>query len=171
MTKRNAPRHRGHDAKGAGGVVFGDRGHLTQNQTGSKSPRHRVAQGDAFDLRGTTPETWACIDCGINTFPGCPTRVEMERRCNTLAAIKTLSATGGEPVVASLTVDDRCEVYMVRNAVWKAAGIEPMGGCICIGCLEKRLGRALRPRDFSRRHPFNCLPGTDRLIERREAAR
>jgi hypothetical protein len=46
MTKTKAPRHRGHDAKGAGGVVFGDRAHLTQNQTGSKSPRPRVAQGD-----------------------------------------------------------------------------------------------------------------------------
>ena len=50
MTKKNAPRHRGHDAKGAGGVVFGDRRHLTQNQAGSKSPRHRVAQGDRIEV-------------------------------------------------------------------------------------------------------------------------
>ena len=167
MTKKRAPRHRA-DAKGAGNEVLSDGEQLTPNNPRSKQPSATLAEGDAFDLTGMTPESWSCIDCGINTFPGYPTRVEMERRCNTLAAIKTLSATGGEPVVASLTVDDRCEVYMVRNAVWKAAGIEPMGGCICIGCLEKRLGRALRPRDFSRRHPFNCLPGTDRLIERRE---
>jgi hypothetical protein len=168
MVKKRAPRHLA-DARGAGNAGLDDRAHPNPKRGESKQPfADHAAQGDAFDLRGTTPETWACIDCGINTFPGYPTRVEMERRCNTLAAIKTLSATGEEPVVASLTVDDRCEVYMVRNAVWRAAGIEPMDGCICIGCLEKRLGRALRPRDFSRRHPFNCLPGTDRLIERRE---
>ena len=50
MKENNAPRHRGHDAKGAGGVVFGDRRHLTQNQAGSKSPRHRVAQGDRIEV-------------------------------------------------------------------------------------------------------------------------
>jgi hypothetical protein len=36
MTKRSAPRHLA-DAQGAGEMVFGDRGHLTQNGTGSKS--------------------------------------------------------------------------------------------------------------------------------------
>ena len=56
----------------------------------------------------------------------------------------------------------------MRDAVWKAAGLEPMGGCICIECLEKRLGRRLSPKDFPRRHPFNFLPGTERLIERRD---
>jgi len=50
VTKKNAPRHRDHDAQGAGKMVFGDRGHLTQNQTGSKSPRHRVAQGDVVHV-------------------------------------------------------------------------------------------------------------------------
>jgi len=43
-----------------------------------------------------------------------------------------------------------------------------MGGCLCIGCLERRLGRRLTPKDFSRRHPFNKTPGTGRLIERRD---
>jgi len=123
---------------------------------------------DRFDLKGVTPESWACVDCGINTWPGFPTRVEIERRYNTLAASKTLSATGEEPPLAKLTVNDRCEVYTVRDSVWKAAGMEPMGGCICIGCLEKRLGRRLNPKDFPRRHPFNSLPGTERLIERRD---
>ena len=42
----------------------------------------------------------------------------------------------------------------------------PMDGCLCIGCLEKRLGRVLRPKDFKRGHPFNTLPGTPRLIKR-----
>jgi hypothetical protein len=123
---------------------------------------------DRFDLKGKTPETWACVDCGINTFPGCPTRIEMERRYNTSAAGKTLSATGEALPLASLTVDECCEVYTVRDAVWKAAGMEPIGGCLCIGCLERRLGRRLEPKDFPRRDPFNWLPGTERLIERRD---
>jgi hypothetical protein len=47
--------------------------------------------------------------------------------------------------------------------------MEPMGGCLCVGCLEKRLGRRLRPKDFTRR-PLNTMTGTDRLIERRNRA-
>ena len=119
-----------------------------------------------FDLKGSTPESWSCIDCGINTFPGCPNRVDMERQYKTATAIEKLS--GKAPPLASLRVNDRCEVYAVRASVWKAAGLEPMCGCVCIGCLEKRLGRKLTPKDFPRRHPFNWLPGTERLIERRD---
>jgi hypothetical protein len=40
------------------------------------------------------------------------------------------------------------------------------GGCLCIGCLEKRIGRRLIADDFAD-HPFNSLPGTPRLMERR----
>jgi hypothetical protein len=38
----------------------------------------------------------------------------------------------------------------------------PFGGCLCIRCLEKRLGRQLKPKDFLRDHEFNDLrvPGT-----------
>ena len=31
------------------------------------------------DLRGKVPESWACIDCGINTAPGHLPREEMEQ--------------------------------------------------------------------------------------------
>ena len=41
------------------------------------------------------------------------------------------------------------EYYMVHDNVWKAAGMEPEGGCLCIGCLEERLGRMLTPDDFT----------------------
>ena len=99
---------------------------------------------DRFDLKGATPESWACIDCGINTAPGYPTRAEMEWSYKTAAALAKLS--GEAPPIATLRFDDRCEVYMVRDSVWKAAGLGPMGGCICIGCLEKRLGRKLNPK-------------------------
>jgi len=55
MKENNAPRHRGHDAKGAGGVVFGDGGHLTRNKTESKSPRPRVDVGDHVHIIMTRP--------------------------------------------------------------------------------------------------------------------
>ena len=43
----------------------------------------------------------------------------------------------------------RANIYRVRDSVWAAAGIKSFGGCLCIGCLEERLGRRLRPRDVS----------------------
>jgi hypothetical protein len=78
-------------------------------------------------------------------------------------AIKKL--TGKEIPIAQLEYHDQCEVYDVRPSVWKVARIEPMGGCLCIGCLEQRLGR--RWRDFTS-HPCNTMPGTERLLWRRK---
>jgi hypothetical protein len=70
-------------------------------------------------------------------------------------------------------LDHRSEVYTVRDAVWKKAGMEQMGGCLCIGCLEKRLGRKLKPKDFLRGHALNnpIFPGTPRLLRRRKERR
>jgi hypothetical protein len=76
-------------------------------------------------------------------------------------------AVSGESASVTQTVDDQSEIYTVREAVWRRAKMEPMGGCLCIGCIEKRLGRRLRPRDFLWGHPFNGLPGTERLRRRR----
>jgi hypothetical protein len=59
------------------------------------------------------------------------------------------------------------EVYMAREAIWAKAGMEPFGGAFCVGCLEKRLGRRLKPKDFQPDHPFNRMPGTPRLLDRR----
>jgi hypothetical protein len=66
------------------------------------------------DLRGRTPESWVCIDCGINTAPGFATRIQMEQ-----------SFTGPR-VKEGVTVvfTEQCEVYMVKDATWKAAGME-----------------------------------------------
>lgn len=119
------------------------------------SNQHRLFK--KHDLRGKTPESWACIDCGINTAPGMLDRVRMEA-----AFAADWNNQGVEQ-----TVGNNSEVYMVKPTVWKAAGIEGMGGCLCIGCLEKRIGRSLVPKDFSRHHPFNKTPGTDRLLARR----
>ena len=110
------------------------------------------------DLKGRLPESWACIDCGINTAPGLLNREQME-----CAMAADWNNQGVEQ-----TVDEHSEVYSVKSAIWKAAGMEPMAGCLCIGCLERRLGRTLRPRDFQRKHPFNRVPGTDRLLARRQ---
>jgi hypothetical protein len=121
-------------------------------------------RADQFDL-SKTPESWCCVDCGVNTAPGHPDRKEMERLYIKSVAIKKL--TGKEIPIAQLEYNDQCEVYDVRPSVWKVARIEPMGGCLCIGCLEQRLGRALRWRDFTS-HPCNTMPGTERLLLRRK---
>lgn len=40
------------------------------------------------------------------------------------------------------------EYYMVRKNVWKLANLGPDDGMLCIGCLEKRIGRKLTHWDF-----------------------
>jgi hypothetical protein len=61
-------------------------------------------------------------------------------------------------------------VYQVRERVWSEAALGSDGGRLCIGCLEKRLGRKLRPKDFQKEHPFNTggLPCTERLRNRQK---
>ncbi len=74
---------------------------------------------------------WICIDCGTNTVPSVD-MVEFERS-------------------GAFTLDDRCEVYWVRPYVWQLAG-NPKGS-LCIGCLEARIGRRTKPKDFPRYDP------------------
>src|SRR3954467_868134 len=102
------------------------------------------------DLRGLLPESWRCIDCGINTAPGCLNRELMEQ-----AFARDWNNEGVQQ-----TFDELSEVYTVKAEVWQAAGMEPMAGCLCIGCLERRLGRTLMAKDFMRNDPFSSLPGT-----------
>lgn len=108
---------------------------------------------------GVIPESWDCIDCGFDTAPGVVNRKQLE------VALMPISAEGS----ANSTIDDRTEVYAVRDKVWRAAKMERHSGCLCIGCLEKRIGRRLKPEDFPRNNPLNSptLPGTDRLLSRR----
>jgi hypothetical protein len=112
---------------------------------------------EKIDARGKLPESWACIDCGVNTAPGALNRAELEQ-----AFANNWSGEGCEQ-----TFDEWSEVYMVKPAIWKRAHMDGMGGCLCIGCLERRLGRTLTPKDFMRNHPLNWLPGTERLVSRR----
>jgi hypothetical protein len=106
----------------------------------------------------TTSKSWHCVDCHINTAPGWPTDAEAEAHFGANA--------DAEPMEVTLT--DLCELYLVKKKVWRAAGMRPWGGCLCIGCLEKRLGRRLQPKDFSPDDPYAHLPCTDRLADRRD---
>lgn len=103
---------------------------------------------------GGCPESWNCVDCGFNTGPEMLNARQMDQM---------LSLTGG----ASQRITSQTEMYIVHPRVWKAAGMKPWGGCLCIGCLEKRLERTLTWKDFPQDHPFMRVPGTARLLSRR----
>jgi hypothetical protein len=115
-----------------------------------------------YNLRGI-PESWLCIDCGTDTAPGVPNRAGFKRAVEAAAAAGT-----ADQGIQMTRPDHRAEVYTVRKAVWTKAGMEGWGGCLCVGCLEKRLGRRLKPKDFWRDHPFNDFPGTARLLDRQK---
>jgi hypothetical protein len=63
----------------------------------------------------------------------------------------------------------KSEVYEVTKDVWRKAGMREWGGCLCVGCLEQRLGRKLRRRDFDQHdaETWADMPCTDRLAHRR----
>jgi hypothetical protein len=92
------------------------------------------------DLRGKTPESWLCIDCGVNTAPGCSTREQFEQAF-AAGAIRNDQGSAGQ------TIDKRSEIYMVKATIWKAARMGDFDGCLCIGCLEQRIGRRLVPKE------------------------
>jgi hypothetical protein len=78
-----------------------------------------------------------CIDCGLETIPH----------------------------------EGKCEWYIVHDAVWFAAGMpkRPIGyegDCLCIGCLERRLGRTLKRVDFKCLDNHNDGQDSDRLLSR-----
>ena len=104
-------------------------------------------------------ESWLCVECGVNTHPGCPdgpqTRID-------------IALTGKSHV----KFDSDTEVYAVKASIWKEAGMRGWNGCLCIGCLELRLGRQLQPRDFSRHDDLWAqFPCTERLLNRRDSNR
>ncbi len=90
--------------------------------------------------RSGTSMASVCADCGMDTTP-CTGR----RGCRHAG---------------------RWEYYRVHDTVWAAAGMS--SGYLCIGCLERRLGRSLTRKDF----PDNVMinrPGpwhTPRLADR-----
>jgi hypothetical protein len=128
-------------------------------------PKWKADDDKKLNLEGLMPESWFCIDCGINTAPAMLNRVEMEKAISLDAAKAKLE---GREWSIPQSINHVSEVYTVRSSVWKTAGMEPMGGCLCIGCLEERIGRRLTPKDFARSRAFNSpqIPGTERLKSR-----
>jgi hypothetical protein len=106
-----------------------------------------------FNGPSVIPESWSCVDCSMNTAPGC-----LDRREQSLA----------RNVDIEDKIDDMSEVYVVKPKLWIAAGMKQTAGCLCIGCLELRIGRRLVQKDFSRKHTINSRPGTTRLLSRRD---
>jgi hypothetical protein len=106
--------------------------------------------------KGTVSESWLCVDCGFNTAPGFLTRKQTDVAFIIHGVAKAYS-----------TWDQ--EVYCLKDEVWRATGLEAWGGCLCIGCLEKRIGRRLKREDFLPDHPFNApdYPASRRLRKRR----
>ena len=124
-----------------------------------------VAAGlrDDCDLYGLIPDNYICVDYGMDTWPGHKTRVEIERSMRDAKA-------AGKRWKSVATYTQETEVYYVHPHVWKASGIGFWERVLCIGCLEKRIGRRLQPFDFMAEHAdgFNnpSLPGTRRRFER-----
>jgi len=108
-----------------------------------------------LSLKGLVSESHCCVDCGFDTNPGAPPRELAE----------FLTHRDGEYALA-ITPDS--ELYVVKNSVWKLDGMKPYGGCLCIGCLERRIGRKLKRKDFVLNHAFNLpgLPRSERLRDR-----
>jgi hypothetical protein len=63
------------------------------------------------------------------------------------------------------------EFYWVKDKVWAAAGgMVELDGSLCVGCIEARLGRRLRRKDFDFTRNENRAPlhfYTPRLLARR----
>ena len=118
-------------------------------------------RGIKLDCYGHIPESNLCLDCGCDTHPGTPNRAEAEE----------LFLKYGHGGQISFTAET--EIYLVHMHVWHAAGMKEWSdrgesGVLCIGCLEKRIGRKLEPFDFVPDHGFNDpnLPGTQRRFDR-----
>ena len=61
------------------------------------------------------------------------------------------------------------ETYQVHDRLWKEAGMAPLGGRLCVGCIERRLGRRLVRSDFTRYSLRNAhMRESDRLRARQQ---
>ena len=108
---------------------------------------------------GAMSESYLCVDCGFDTHPGTLTRAEAEKDA---ARQITAGKETGPKRYASIA-ELRHTSFTI---IYGRPRMEPWGGCLCIGCLERRIGRPLIRDDFAE-HVFNTYyPGTPRLLER-----
>jgi hypothetical protein len=121
-----------------------------------------VAAGlrDPDDLTGLIPDSYVCIDCGMDTWPGHKTRAEVEQ------SIRADRVAGKKWRGTTMTFTNETEVYYVHPHVWKASGVDFWSGCLCIGCLENRIGRRLLIAEHASGFNNPNLPGTKRRLER-----
>ena len=97
----------------------------------------------SFGARGRgIPKSHHCVDCGFDTAPGAATRAEC------LAA----RAAGKAVITCKLRLH---EMYIVHREVWAYAGMTPNGGCLCVECIEERIGRRLNAADFKHPHALH----------------
>jgi hypothetical protein len=127
---------------------------------------------DQFPGLDDVPESWLCADCGYDTAPGLPAKAQVRARCEAVGYERAADEVADRRAALAhdTAVASRWEIYMVRPAVWAGAGMEPFSGCLCIACLELRLGHRLKPKDFAD-HIFNQMPGTPRLLARQKRQR
>jgi hypothetical protein len=125
--------------------------------------RQEALERDDCDMWGIISDNYICVDCGMDTWPGHETRAEVEQSMRAAKA-------AGKKWKSTITFTAETEVYYVHPHVWEASGVGFWNGVLCIGCLEKRIGRRLQPFDFMAEHAkgFNDpnLPGTQRRLER-----
>jgi hypothetical protein len=121
-----------------------------------KDAREKLVDIDLDADLTDASDSWNCVDCGKDTAP------------DFLTKQRALDCIQAGQKKYTLRFNSDCEVYMVRDAIWKQAGMEPWGGCLCVLCLEKRLGRELKFNDFVHSHEFNQLPGSPLLMKRRK---
>jgi hypothetical protein len=79
-------------------------------------PERQAKPGWAKD---TTPESWCCVDCGVDTAPGNLGRAEMELE---------MAAYGG----VQFTIGWNSEVYTVHRHVWEKTGLADWGGVLVL---------------------------------------
>lgn len=96
------------------------------------------------------PGNLDCIHCLIKKHPGIPSEHRLE-----IAWIHYIQQEN-----KPYNIDKGCkdcrgidQPYMVLNSVWKAAKMKK--GFLCLACLEKRLNRRLKLRDFMQNAPIN----------------
>jgi hypothetical protein len=114
----------------------------------------------AAEAEGLYYEDGCCVDCGKDTTP------------HTIVRDGDVNGFGME-FTRDVTIrfePETWDFYSVKDRVWAKAGLTETGGCLCVGCLENRLGRRLRPKDFDFERDEN-LPGawtSPRLAQRRK---
>lgn len=64
------------------------------------------------------------------------------------------------------TVASPFEWYTVHDQIWAETGLDTHDAVLCVGCLERRLGRHLQPKDFPD-VPTNEPRVNERLLDRK----